>query len=93
MLVNTINFKPYPLPPLTLPIIFNDPPLTIKHSLAGVLISAINNAILADSHISVTMHSHISVTIANNMMQIKTLQTSTIVDLIFKLIISFHWSL
>ncbi len=36
---------------------------------------------------------HISVTIANNMMQITFLQTSTIVDLIFKLIISFHWSL
>ncbi len=35
----------------------------------------------------------ISVTIANNMMQITYLQTSTIVDLIFKLIISFHWSL
>ncbi len=36
---------------------------------------------------------HISVTIANNMMQITFLQTSTIVDLNFKLIISFHWSL
>ncbi len=36
---------------------------------------------------------HISVTIANNMMQITFLQTSTIADLIFKLIISFHWSL
>ncbi len=36
---------------------------------------------------------YISVTIANNMMQITFLQTSTIVDLIFKLIISFHWSL
>ncbi len=36
---------------------------------------------------------HISVTIANNMMQITFLQTSMIVDLIFKLIISFHWSL
>ncbi len=36
---------------------------------------------------------HISVTIANKMMQITFLQTSTVVDLIFKLIISFHWSL
>ncbi len=36
---------------------------------------------------------HISVTIANNMMQIRFLQTSTIVDLILKLLISFHWSL
>ncbi len=36
---------------------------------------------------------HISVTISNNMMHITFLQTSTIVDLIFKLIISFHWSL
>ncbi len=36
---------------------------------------------------------HISVTIANNMMEITFLQTSTIVDLIFKLVISFHWSL
>ncbi len=36
---------------------------------------------------------HISVTIANNMMQITFLQTSTIADLIFKLIISFQWSL
>ncbi len=36
---------------------------------------------------------HIFVAIANNMMQITFLQTSTIVDLIFKLIISFHWSL
>ncbi len=35
---------------------------------------------------------HISVTIANNMMQITFLQTSMIVDLIFKFIISFHWS-
>ncbi len=36
---------------------------------------------------------HVSVTIANNMMQINFLKTSTIVDLIFKLLISFHWSL
>ncbi len=36
---------------------------------------------------------HISVTIANNMMQITFLQTSTIVNLIFKLLISFHCSL
>ncbi len=36
---------------------------------------------------------HISVTIANNMMQITFLQTSTIVDFIFKLIILFDWSL
>ncbi len=36
---------------------------------------------------------HISVTIANNMMQITFLKTLTIVDLIFKLLISFHWSL
>ncbi len=36
---------------------------------------------------------HISVTIAHNMMQITFLQTSTIVDLIFKLIISFHLNL
>ncbi len=36
---------------------------------------------------------HISVTIANKMMQITFLKTSTIVDLFFKLIISFHWSL
>ncbi len=36
---------------------------------------------------------HISVTMANNMMQITFLQTSMIVDWIFKLIISFHWSL
>ncbi len=35
---------------------------------------------------------HICITIANNMMQITFLQTSTIVDLIFKLIISFLWS-
>ncbi len=36
---------------------------------------------------------HISVTIENNMTQITFLQTSTIVDLIFKIIISFHWRL
>ncbi len=36
---------------------------------------------------------HISVTIENNMMQLTFLQTSTIVDLIFKLMISFHLSL
>ncbi len=35
---------------------------------------------------------HISVTIANNMVQITFLQTSTIVDLIFKRLISFHWN-
>ncbi len=35
---------------------------------------------------------HISIIIANNMIQIIFLQTSTIVDLIFKLIISFYWS-
>ncbi len=36
---------------------------------------------------------HIAVTSANNMMQITFLQTSAIVDLIFKVIISFHWNL
>ncbi len=36
---------------------------------------------------------HISVIIASNMMQIKFVQTSQIVNLIFKFIISFHWSL
>ncbi len=36
---------------------------------------------------------HICVTIANNMMQITFLQTRMSVELILKLIISFHWSL
>ncbi len=36
---------------------------------------------------------HIYFTIANNIMQITFLQISKIVDLIFKLIKSFHWSL